>query len=276
MVRGLWGEDHPYTAAAKQGLEAAEKEALQKQPPEKKLAALRQEHGRALDSVQHGLQRCDEIEATMAAPQQEYYDLEEAVATRAKRAEDLQAEIDAQEADLPEPAVPGAQRGLRDQLHSVLHAHTRKSGKNFSDRRQQRVTENLEELLKDFEDSEPDADMEGAELDSLPSLCDSDGEPPAAKQRRESDRGQDMDTAAAAEEGDWQRGLGAVGKKLARRWDLAKRTVQLLQARQAQQAQQSGKAKGKGAGKGKGKAITYSAMVRTPAPPLGTHPSPMP
>jgi hypothetical protein len=85
-----------------------------------------------------------------------------------------------------------------------------------------------------------------------------------------------MDTAAAAEEGDWQRGLGAVGKKLARRGDLAKRTVQQLQARQAQQAQQSGKAKGKGAGKGKGKAITYSAVVRTPAPPLGAHPSPMP
>ena len=273
MVRGLWGEDHPYTAAAKQGLEAAEKDALQKQPPEKKLATLRQEHTKTLNSVQQGLHRCDEIEATMAALQQEYYDMEEAVAVRAKRAEDLQAEIDAQEADLPEPAVPGAQRGLRDQLHSVLHAHTRKSGKNFSDRRRQRVMENLEELLRDFEDTEPDADMEGAELDSLPSLGDSDGEPPAAKQRRERARGQDVDAAAAEEEGDWQRGLGAVGRKLAKRGDLGKRTVQQLQALQAQQG---GKAKGKGAGKGKGKGITYSAVVRSPAPPLGTRTSATP
>ncbi len=270
VVRGFWGEEHAYTAAAKQGLAEAEREALQTQPPAKKLAALRQEHGRVLDSIHHGLQRSDEIEATMLALQREYYDLETAVEARARRAEELQAEVDAQEADLPAPAEPGAQRGLRDQLQQMLQTHIRRSGKEFKDGQQQRVVDNLDELLRDFEEPE-DEHMGDDDLDSLPDLSDAEARAERApKQRRERDRDPQAQDAEAGDDGDWQKGFGAVGKKLARRGVLAKRTVQQLDARQAGQG---GKAKGKGTGKGKGKAVSYSAAVQSHAPPTATYTS---
>ena len=274
MVHGLWGEGHAYTVAAQQGLAEAEKEAMQKQPPEKKLAALRLEHGRVLDTVERQLRRCDEIELQQLALQQEYYDLEEEAAKNGKRAEELQSEIDAQEANLPEPAEPGAQRGLRDQLHSVLQAHTRRHGRDFSTRKQRRVVDDLEELLKNFENSEVDEDMGGEISDSLPSTPNmSDGEakekPP--KQRKARGNRPPAQEAATDDDGEWQKGLGAVGRKLARRGDLGKRTVLQIAARQAGQG---GKAKGKGADKGKGKANSYLAAVQAPArPPTTTYAS---
>ena len=78
------------------------------------------------------------------------------------------------------------------------------------------------------------------ELDSLPAL--SGDEERAPKQRRARDRDPQALAAETAEDDVWQQGLGAVGKKIARRGLLAKRTVQQLEARQTGQG---GKAKGK-------------------------------
>ena len=270
VMRGLWGDESAHAVAAKQALDEASRDALDRQPPAKKLAALRQEHERVLASISHGLQRCDQIEMHMGELQQEYYATEAALEQRAQRAKDLQAEIDAFEADLPQATAPGAQVGIRDQLHNLLHAHVRRSGKQFTDRQREHACDNIEELLKVFEE-EPDAAMD-EELDSLPALSDDDERAP--KQRRARDRGPQAQAAETEEDDSWQQGLGAVGKKLARRGLLGKRTVQQLDARQTGQG---GKAKGKGAaGKGKGKTISYSAALQSQPPPTATYASAAP
>jgi hypothetical protein len=277
MVEGLWGADHPYTVAAKQGLADAEKEALQKQPPAKQLSALRQEHGRLLDAIARQLNRSDEIEGQQLALQQEYYDLEEETAKNAKRAEELQEEIDAQEAGLPVATEPGAQRGLRDHFHRLLQTHVGR--RDFSMQRQKKVVDDLEALLSNFEPKEEDAAMDGDISDSLPStpnMSDGEAKEQAPKQRKSKANRQPGQTATADEDdGEWQKALGAVGRKLARRGDLGRRTVQQLAARQeARQAGQGGKAKGKGAGKGKGKANSYTAAGQPLAqPPTATYAS---
>ena len=269
MVRGLWGDGHAYTTAARQGLEAAEKEALEKQPPAKKLAALRQEYGRALDALQQGLHRSDQIEETIGQLQQEYYDVESEVEQTARRIEELQTEINAHEADLPQAAPPGEQKGLRDQLQSLLSSHVRRGGKALTDKQQQRACNNIEELLRDFE-SEVDEKMDRSDLDSLPALSDEEAVERAPKQRRSTEKVQTQEESAA-ENQEWQKGLGAVGKKLVRRGLLAKHTVQQLEARQS--GGQGGKAKGKGKnGKGKGKIVSFSAAVQAP-PPTTTAPT---
>jgi hypothetical protein len=270
MVEELWGADHPYTVAAQQGLADAEKEALQKQPPAKQLSALRQEHGRLLDVLAQQLRRTDEIEEQQLALQQEYYDLEEETAKSAKRAEELQDEIDAQEVGLPAATEPGAQKGLRDHFHRLLQAHVGR--RDFSMQRQKKVVDDLEALLSNFESKEEDAAMDGDISDSLPStpnMSDGEAREQAPKQRKSRAlRQPDQAATADDDDGEWQKGLGAVGRKLAKRGDLAKRTVQQLAARQeARQAGQGGKAKGKSAGKGKGKANSYTAAGRPLAPP---------
>jgi hypothetical protein len=259
---GLWGDDSAYAQDAKAALDRASREALDQQPPAKKLAGLRSEHQTVLTSISHGLQRCDQIEVQMGALQQEYYTLEAALEQRAQRAQDLQVEIDTFEADLPQAAAPGAQIGIRDQLQNLLQAHVRRSGKQFTDSQRKHTCDNIEELLKIFE-AAPDDAME--DEDSLPPLSDDERAP---KQLRANDKVAEEQADGAADDAEWERGLGAVGKKLVRRGVLGKRTVLQLGA---QQAGQGGKAKGKSStGKGKGKAISYSAAVQAPPPPAAT------
>jgi hypothetical protein len=255
-TRRLFGDEHALTQEAKRCLDEASKEALDKQPPAKKLAALRQEHARAVASLSYGLQRCDQIEAEMGALQAEYYAMEAACEERAEKEKELQRQIAEYELHLPPAAAPGAQRGLRDQLQDLLHAHVRQSGKDFSERRARAVCDRVEELLKDV-GAEDKSDDEMRDDISDPAPSDGEVAERAAKQRREDDSNK-------KEEDDWERGLGAVGKKLFRRGVLGKRAVQLLEQNQAGQG---GKSKGKGTkNKGKGP-ISYSAAVQTPTPP---------
>jgi hypothetical protein len=217
-----------------------------------------------LNSISHGLQRCDQIEEQMGALQQEYYNLEAALEQRAQRAHDIQVEIDTFEANLPTAATPGEQIGIRDQLQNLLQAHVRKSGKQFTDSQRKHTCDNIEELLKVFE-AEPDDTM--GDEDSLADETMGDDER-APKQPRTTDKAAEEQADEAVDDSEWERGLGAVGKKLVRRGILGKRTVLQLGA---QQAGQGGKAKGKStAGKGKGKAISYSAALQAPPPPTAT------
>ncbi len=266
VVRGLWGEEHEYTTAAKQLLESAEKEALEKQPPAKKLASLRQEYNRALDALQQGLQRSDQLEEEMGRLQKEYYSVDAEVERTARRIQDLQVEIESHEVELPQAVQPGEQKGLRDQLQALLFAHVNKGGKALSDRQQKRACDNLEELLKDFE-SDGDENMDGSDLDSsLPPLSDaSEVEEREPKQRRAKGKPSAGQDDSAVEDQEWQQGLGAIGKKLVRRGLLAKRTVQQMAARQSGDG--GGKAKGKGkTGKGKGKYVSFSAAGQASQP----------
>ncbi len=276
VVRGLWGEDHEHTLTAKKQLEEAEKEALEKQPPAKKLASLRQEFNRALDDLQRGLQRSDQLELEIGQLQQEYYSVDSEVERTARKIQDLQVEIAAHEEELPQAVRPGAQpqRGLRDQLQDLLSAHVQRGGKPLSDQQQERACENLEKLLKDFEvdSGDGDANMDGSDLSSLPPLSEaSDVEERQPKQRRAKEKdSKDQDAAEEAQE-DWQQGLGAIGKKLVRRGLLAKSTVQKLAERHPGEG--GGKAKGKGkTGKGKGKHISFSAAVQAHPPKAASPP----
>ena len=261
IMCGLYGASHAHALAAKQGLEEATREALEKKPPAQKLGALRQEHKKAIEGLHYALQRSDEIEDAMDALQKEYYLMEETAEQSAKQAYDLQVEIDAFEADLPPAVTPGEQMGIRDQLHSLLQAHVRKSGREFTDRERKRTCANIDELLRDFEakpEAPPDAAMDGDDLDSLPALSDDDA--PAPKQRRAREREPQEQADVQTGDDEWEKGLGAIGKKLARRGLLCQRTAQHLHARRAGQG---GKAKGKGhGGKDKGKSNSYSAALQ--------------
>jgi hypothetical protein len=257
---GLWGQESSYAKEAKELLEKATRENLDQQPPAKKLAGLRSEHQDVLNTISRGLQRCDQIEEQMAALQQEYYDMEAAVEARSQRAHELQAEIDTYEASLPTAATPGEQLGVRDQLHNILQAHVRKTGKEFTDTQRQRACDSIEVLLQAV----------GAKADDTMGESDQDDdamEDERAPKQPRTEKTVEEQADEAGDDAEWERGLGAVGRKLVRRGVLGKRIVLQLGA---QQVGQGGKTKGKGAaGKGKGKAISYSAAVQTP-PPVAT------
>ncbi len=280
-TKGLWGEQHPFTQAAKQTFDQATREAMEKQPPGKRLASLRLELKKELSSLSHALQRCDQIEVDMARLQQEYYDMEEAASDRAQWAGALQHQVDEYEAymQLPRPTASGARVGPRDQLQNTLQQIVRTTGCEIADQDQAEVCELIEVLLRKLNLAKDDQDQDAMEEDTLDiSDPDSDGDgsarrPPRRKQRKEQPEGQGA-AADATEDETWQVGLGAVGKKLARRGLLGKRTVQQLGGLAAGPG---GKAGGKGPtkgkdGKGKGDGlITYSAVVQTPPPdPVAT------
>ncbi len=275
VMCGLWGDGSTYAQEAKAALDQASRAALDQQPPEKKLAALRSEHQQLLNSVSQGLQRCDQIEVQALQLNQEYINLEEAMAQKLQRAHEVQTEIDTYEADMPTGVPSGAQVGIRDQLHNLLQAHVRRSGKEFSDTQRQRTCDTIETLLRVFEDAGGEYDQ--MEEDSLPPLSEDERAERAPKQPRSSVKGEENPPEEAAEDSEWERGLGAMGKKLVKRGLLGKRTALQLGA---QQTGQGGKAKGKttsGKGKGKGKPITYSAALQAPPPPTATvSPAPPP
>jgi hypothetical protein len=257
---GLWGPESSYAKEAKELLEKATRENLDQQPPAKKLAGLRAEHQNVANNVLRALHRCDQIEEQMAALQQEYYDMEAAAEAGAQRARELQGDIDTYEAGLPTATTPGEQLGVRERLQNVLQAYVRQSGQEFTDSARKITCDSIEVLLQAV-GAPADTDMREHDQDD-----DAMEDERAPKQPR-TEKPIEEQADAADDDAEWERGLGAVGKKLVRRGVLGKRLVLQMGA---MQVGQGGKNKGKGTlGKGKGKAISYSAAVQTP-PPVAT------
>ena len=264
VTKGLWGDTHPLTQAAQQSYDEANREAIERQPPARRLSGLRQELHKEMSSLSHALQRCNRIEEEMAALQQEYYAMEEAAEMRAQRTTALQLQIDEYEAamQLPQATASGPRLGPRDHLQSTLQQIVHNSGKEIGEKAQGEVCQLIEILLQKLqvEQNTTDADMDAPDISDPDSDGDGDREP-SRKVRKAQSSTQDQ-TAAGADDDEWQNGLGAVGKKLARRGLLGKRTAQQLAATGGK-AGGKANSKGKGqAGKGKGYA-TYSAAVQS-------------
>ncbi len=153
--------------------------------------------------------------------------------------------------------------GPRGQLQNTLQHIVRASGREIADEGQADVCELIEVLLRKLNLAPSDA-MEDDPLDT-----DSDGEDERAKKQRRAEQPGQGSADAPDDDEEWQTGLGAVGRKLARRGLLGKRTAQQLGGLAAAPGGKAGgKASAKGKGpKGKGKGFTsYSAAVQAPSP----------